>query len=240
MTISGGRNDTVMDNTFSNNGAWGILFVPYPDSGTPSIGQTCAGNGGHALAGFGCMLDPRATRSSATRSRTTASSATRRTATTASSCQRPPAELLLEQRRPGRQRAAESRENPTDVRPAHHRREHRRPAPGAGAVRHRQRDLPGRREVSPNHRRRNTPTAEDPRLDAEPMLRRTHERVVPERSPCIGPSSFERACLGIVVDAEAPWRRGDPAATQPRSKVRHLGGARLQSGFVLLGQGIST
>ena len=35
MTLSGGRNDTVMDNTFSNNGAWGILFVPYPDSGTP-------------------------------------------------------------------------------------------------------------------------------------------------------------------------------------------------------------
>ena len=35
MTVSGGRNDTVMDNTFSNNGAWGILFVPYPDSGKP-------------------------------------------------------------------------------------------------------------------------------------------------------------------------------------------------------------
>ena len=30
MTVSGGRNDTVMDNTFANNGAWGILFVPYP------------------------------------------------------------------------------------------------------------------------------------------------------------------------------------------------------------------
>jgi hypothetical protein len=35
MTISGGRNDTVMNNRFENNGAWGILFVPYPDSETP-------------------------------------------------------------------------------------------------------------------------------------------------------------------------------------------------------------
>ena len=37
MTVSGARNVTVMDNTFSDNGAWGTLFVPYPDSGTPSL-----------------------------------------------------------------------------------------------------------------------------------------------------------------------------------------------------------
>ncbi len=41
MTLSGGRNDTVMDNTFSDNGAWGFLIVPYPDSGTPSLHQSC-------------------------------------------------------------------------------------------------------------------------------------------------------------------------------------------------------
>jgi hypothetical protein len=58
MTIAGGRNDTVMDNTFSDNGAWGVLFVPFPDGGTPSLHQTCAGSGGHPLAGFGCILDP--------------------------------------------------------------------------------------------------------------------------------------------------------------------------------------
>jgi len=58
MTVAGGRNDTVMDNEFSNNGAWGVLFVPFPDSGTPSLDQTCAGSGGHELAGFGCVLDP--------------------------------------------------------------------------------------------------------------------------------------------------------------------------------------
>ena len=35
MTLSGGHNDTVMNNVFRNNGAWGILFVPYPDSTRP-------------------------------------------------------------------------------------------------------------------------------------------------------------------------------------------------------------
>jgi hypothetical protein len=35
MTISGGRNDTIMDNRFVNNGAWGAAFVPYPDLETP-------------------------------------------------------------------------------------------------------------------------------------------------------------------------------------------------------------
>jgi len=59
MTISGGTNDTVMDNTFSDNGAWGVLFVPYPDSNPPVLGQTCAGAGGAELTGFGCVLDPK-------------------------------------------------------------------------------------------------------------------------------------------------------------------------------------
>jgi len=58
MTLSGGRNDTVMDNTFSNNGAWGTLFVPYPDSGTPSLGQSCPKTGGVETPGFGCVYDP--------------------------------------------------------------------------------------------------------------------------------------------------------------------------------------
>ena len=47
-----------MDNTFTNNGAWGILFVPYPDSNPPVLGQTCTGTGGAELAGFGCVYDP--------------------------------------------------------------------------------------------------------------------------------------------------------------------------------------
>jgi hypothetical protein len=58
MTISGGRNDTVMDNTFENNGAWGILFVPFPDSDKPYKGVTCANSGGAEVPGFGCVYDP--------------------------------------------------------------------------------------------------------------------------------------------------------------------------------------
>jgi len=58
MTLSGGRNDTVMDNRFYNNGAWGILFVPYPDSNPPSLNQTCGGTGGVEDPGLGCVYDP--------------------------------------------------------------------------------------------------------------------------------------------------------------------------------------
>ena len=58
MTIAGGRNNTVMDNTFADNGAWGVLFVPYPDSGRPDPGQTCSGTGGVQITGLGCVYDP--------------------------------------------------------------------------------------------------------------------------------------------------------------------------------------
>ena len=58
MTLSGGRNDTVMDNHFYDNGAWGILFVPYPDDNTPSLNQTCSGTGGVEESGLGCVYDP--------------------------------------------------------------------------------------------------------------------------------------------------------------------------------------
>lgn len=57
MTVTGGRNDTVMDNTFANNGAWGTLFVPYPDSGTPSLHQKCAKFGGFQMSGLGCVFE---------------------------------------------------------------------------------------------------------------------------------------------------------------------------------------
>jgi len=60
MTVSGGRSDTVMNNRFVNNGAWGVLFVPYPDGNPPVLGQTCAGTGGTEDPGFGCVYDPEA------------------------------------------------------------------------------------------------------------------------------------------------------------------------------------
>ena len=58
MTVTGGRNDTVMDNTFSDNGAWGILLFPYPDASTPEYNQSCSGTGGVESPGFGCVYDP--------------------------------------------------------------------------------------------------------------------------------------------------------------------------------------
>lgn len=60
MTVSGGHYDTVMDNTFSTNGAWGTLFVPYPTSGTPTLGQKCTKVTGHETKalGLGCVFDP--------------------------------------------------------------------------------------------------------------------------------------------------------------------------------------
>ena len=58
LTVSGGTGDTVMDNTFENNGAWGVLFVSEPDTGQPVAGQSCAGAGGFPLPQFGCVFDP--------------------------------------------------------------------------------------------------------------------------------------------------------------------------------------
>jgi hypothetical protein len=40
VSVSGGRNDTVMDNRFVNNDAWGTIFVNFPDSGGPCNGGT--------------------------------------------------------------------------------------------------------------------------------------------------------------------------------------------------------
>ncbi len=59
MTVSGARNDTIMDNTFAANNAWGTLFVPFPDNdvGPPGV---CAGSGGKTsslLPGY-CVYDP--------------------------------------------------------------------------------------------------------------------------------------------------------------------------------------
>lgn len=63
MTISGGRNDTVMNNEFLNNGAWGAMFLPYPDGNLTSGGKTCAGQKGIVatslgIPGVSCLFDP--------------------------------------------------------------------------------------------------------------------------------------------------------------------------------------
>jgi hypothetical protein len=45
VSVSGGRDDTVMNNRFVNNGAWGAIFVPYPDTETPpsDFNPSCTG-----------------------------------------------------------------------------------------------------------------------------------------------------------------------------------------------------
>jgi hypothetical protein len=50
MSIAGGRFDTVVDNDFYNNGAWGVLLAPYPSIGTWSATANCHGGiGSRAL-----------------------------------------------------------------------------------------------------------------------------------------------------------------------------------------------
>ena len=43
LSVAGGRDDTIVANRFENNGAWGVVFVPYPDVGSPPEGATCQG-----------------------------------------------------------------------------------------------------------------------------------------------------------------------------------------------------
>jgi hypothetical protein len=55
MSISGGRDNTVTNNRFENNNAWGIILVPYPDTETPPPGQNC--QGGVMTPQDVCMFD---------------------------------------------------------------------------------------------------------------------------------------------------------------------------------------
>jgi hypothetical protein len=56
MSVSGGRNDTIMNNRFVHNGAWGVLFIPFPDSGNPPPIAHCEG-GVQMGPPFGCLYD---------------------------------------------------------------------------------------------------------------------------------------------------------------------------------------
>lgn len=59
MSISGARDDTVLDNTFTDNGAWGTILVPYPDSGPPCSGgtQVLPGSPSTPLSDYVCLFD---------------------------------------------------------------------------------------------------------------------------------------------------------------------------------------
>ena len=53
MSVSGARNDTIMANRFVNNNAWGVILVPYLDSGKPCTGGTFGGTFGPTS----CLFD---------------------------------------------------------------------------------------------------------------------------------------------------------------------------------------
>jgi hypothetical protein len=54
LSDSGGRTDSIMANTFADNGAWGVVFVPYPTTGKPCTG----GFPNYPLLGQGsCLFD---------------------------------------------------------------------------------------------------------------------------------------------------------------------------------------
>jgi hypothetical protein len=57
LSISGGRDDTIMDNRFVNNGAWGIIFVPYPDTETPTPPEACQGGIYSGPPSYLCLFD---------------------------------------------------------------------------------------------------------------------------------------------------------------------------------------
>jgi hypothetical protein len=52
MSLAGSRNDTVMNNTFARNKAWGVILVPYLDSGAP-----CDGGTPNAVGPGSCLWD---------------------------------------------------------------------------------------------------------------------------------------------------------------------------------------
>jgi Periplasmic copper-binding protein (NosD) len=51
VVIAGGRDDTVTENTIYNNGAWGVLLAPYPDTETPPPIAHCEGGVGTEIEG---------------------------------------------------------------------------------------------------------------------------------------------------------------------------------------------
>ena len=51
VVIAGGRDDTVSENTIYNNGAWGVLLAPYPDTEKPPPIAHCEGGVGTEIEG---------------------------------------------------------------------------------------------------------------------------------------------------------------------------------------------
>jgi hypothetical protein len=62
ILLYGGRDNTITHNVFSNNGAWGIVFAPYPDTETPpdnavAAGAACRGGIDTGPTANACLYD---------------------------------------------------------------------------------------------------------------------------------------------------------------------------------------
>ena len=138
MTLSGGRNDTVMDNTFTNNGAWGT-----PSSRIPTarcqLHQKCSETtAATEISGLGCVFE---TENDALEGNTYFHDGFYGNPSNADFGQIPPAQwlarqLLLRQQRAELQCAGQPRAAPAHVRRHHHDHQQRQHAARGGRVRH--------------------------------------------------------------------------------------------------------
>ena len=221
MTLSGGRNDTVMDNTFSDNGAWGFLVVPYPDSGTPSLGQRCPATGGVEVSGLGCVYDPEgdALVAQHLQPQRLLRQSQQLGLRPDRLHRRSAPELLLREHGPQRQCPAGSGADPAHLREDHHGGQYRRPAPRPGALRFgdRVQHVPGRVRLSRAHRGGHAPATEGPAHHARSVRRRARQPVVPGRKADLSPGP-----PGHVRDL-GPGCRGRPSRLLMRLLVDQTG-----------------
>ena len=133
--------------------------------------------------GSAASTTPRATPSSTTPSPTTATSGTRPTATTgrSSSPAATPQNCFAGNNAPDGSTPANLEQIQPTCDGTHHRLQHRWPAFGPGAVRHRLRHVPGGGPVPQAQRRRHAPPAYFAPHHAQPVCGRARQRVVPGR-----------------------------------------------------------
>jgi len=57
VSFDGGRNDTVIGNRIENNGAWGIILTPFPDTESPPPSDSCRGGINAGPPSNACVYD---------------------------------------------------------------------------------------------------------------------------------------------------------------------------------------
>jgi hypothetical protein len=57
ISFDGGRDDTIIDNRIENNGAWGIILTPFPDTEAPPPRDSCRGGVNAGPPTNACLYD---------------------------------------------------------------------------------------------------------------------------------------------------------------------------------------